>query len=78
MSDTQWGQTDMLELGEEKGLFMAMQADRWLRPQTPWSILAKLFSGQGEEGAWLVLADFLMSGSFVLVAVHLGPVRMFL
>ena len=67
----------MLELGAEKGLFMAMQADRWLVRQTR-RISAKLFSGQGDGGAWLVAADFLVSGSFVLVAIYLGPVRMFL
>ena len=64
-------------LEQRKVYCRAKQGDRWLvpsKPQTPRSVLAK----QGEGGMWLVLANFLMQESIVLVAGHIGQVTMFL
>ena len=49
-----------------------------LKSQTPQRVSAKHFQRQGEERTWLVVADFLVLESFVLAAVHIGQVTMFL
>ena len=61
----------------EKGL-LQNHTGRWVTcaPENP--KLPKHFRRWGEERTWLAAADFLVLESFVLGAVHMGQVMMFL
>ena len=48
-----------------------------LKPQTPQKLLLKLLSRKGEGGAWLFVANFLVSDPLLLKSSH-GQVTMFL
>ena len=65
-------------LEQRKFYCRAMQGEQ--APQIPNSPkgFSKALLKQGEGGAWLVVADFLVSASFVLTSVHVGQVMMFL
>lgn len=67
-------------LKQRKVCCRAMPGDGWLmspKPWTPQRVSGKHFERQGEEGAWLVVENFLLA-SFVLAAAHVGQVMMFL
>ena len=72
-------QTKASEFGANKGLFQG-QAKRWVSCAPPaealnsFTISGKHFSRQGDGGAWLVVAGFLVLESFVLAANPLGQV----
>ena len=53
-----------------------MGGSRLKKPGTPGRVSAKPFYRKDEGGAWLVVADFLVSESFAAVLV--GQVTMFL
>ena len=73
--------TKTSKFGAEKGLLQG-DTSRWVAPVPKTLSSLKDFSKallrQGEGGAWLVVANFLVLESFVLAAVHIGQVRMFL
>ena len=48
------------------------------KPQTPGGFQQGIFKRSGEGGVWLVVANFLVLDSFVLTAVLVGQVTMFM
>ena len=59
-------------LKQRKVCCRAMPGDAWLmspKPRTPQRVSGKHFERQAEEGAWLVVENFLLE-SFVLAASH--------
>ena len=66
--------TKTLEFGAEKGLLQG-HARRWVSyalktPKTPRKLSAKPFYKKGEGGAWLAVANFLVSDPLFLRSGH--------
>ena len=79
----QWGQTNCtLEFGAEKGLLQG-QARRWVahapeNPKVSEGFQQSTSKGKVREGVRLVVTNFSVSESFVLAAVPVGQLTMFL
>ena len=50
----------------------ALVSQRIILPELEFRLVSK------REGIWLIISNFLIQESFVLIALHVGPVTMFL
>jgi len=73
-------QTETYDFGAQKGLLQGhsrrMGGSCPPRPHTLLGFQQSIFKGKVRGGLWLVVPNFLVWESFVLAAVHIGPVNL--